>query len=116
MTPGRGNHKTKELDSAATETVSEADVVLEWKVKGKKLMILRMVNIQHITLNDTIQLVKICMFICTKGVLAQKGHNMLVASVTKNELIVVSQEVGQKAEIQKHPLYPNTVIKKKSAE
>ena len=36
-----------------------------------------MVNIQHIALNDAVQLVKLCMSIRTKIGLVQKGHNLM---------------------------------------
>ena len=36
----------------------------------------RMVDIQHVTLNNMAQLAKLCMSTGTKGGLAQKGHNL----------------------------------------
>ena len=43
-----------------------------------------MVNIQHVTLNETAQLAKMCVGIGTKGGPAQKGHNLM----DSNELAV----------------------------
>ena len=36
-----------------------------------------MVNIQPVGLNDTEQLAKLCVAICTKGGFAPKGHNVM---------------------------------------
>ena len=47
------------------------------KVKRKEYMSERVINMQHVTLNDTAQPVKLCMAITTKGNLVQKGHNLM---------------------------------------
>ena len=67
---------TRGLNSVVTKTVSKANAVLEGKMKRRKWLSWSMVNIQNITLNDMTQLVMLCMFISTKGGLAQKGHDL----------------------------------------
>ena len=55
-----------------------------------------MVNIQHVTLNDMTQLVKLCMSMGIRGGLAKKGHNLMqwIASITKNEPNAVARSLS----------------------
>ena len=80
------------LDSAATE----ADTMLEGKLKGKKELSWKMVNIQHVTLNDMAQAAKLLISIGTKSGLVKKGHNLMDFNGLlsyKNEATAVSQYV-----------------------
>ena len=60
-----------------------------------------MVNIQHVTLNGTTQLAKLCMSIGTKGGLAKKGHTLMACNRLPmyEEPTVVSQESCQMVRI-----------------
>ena len=81
------------------------------KVKRKTYMNRRMINIQHVPLNDTAQLVKLYRSTGTKGSLIWKKIWWTVKDCLCNKAWANfgSQKVCQMVKSQTYPLYPNTV-------
>ena len=65
------------MESAASEKVSNADAKQRRKVKRKKYLSWRIINIQKITLNVITKPVKLCMSLGTNGGVAKKGHSLI---------------------------------------
>ena len=65
----------RELDSVATEAISDADTALEKKGEKNEISEPEIEIIQHITMNDTTQMVRLCMSL-HKIDLTQKGHDL----------------------------------------
>ena len=112
-TSERGN--CKELNCAASETSPKLIPSLRRKLE-RRLNELK--NGKHVTLNDTTQLAGFCMSNDTNSGLVQKGQTPMDCnrfSLTKNGPTALSQDICQMARMLTCALYPNIVLKRKSA-
>ena len=99
-----------ELGSVATNTISTVDA--ELKGRGhNKLTEQKIIDIQHVTLNDTTHLIKLYMSVGTKLVLPKGDMTwyIMIASFWSKEPIAVFQLAYHMAEIHSYPLYSKIV-------